>query len=50
MKGKLRLKKAERGGIFAVKTRKLVSEEGAEAVRHKKKELEKKKREKKQAV
>lgn len=50
MKGKLRLKKAERGGIFAVKTRKLVSEEGAEAVRQKKKELEKKKREKKQAV
>ena len=37
MKGKLRLKKAERGGIFAVKTRKLVSEEGAEAVRQKKK-------------
>ena len=50
MKGKLRLKKAERGGIFAVKTRKLVSEEGAEAVHQKKKELEKKKREKKQAV
>ena len=50
MKGKLRLKKAERGGLFAVKTRKLVSEEGAEAVRQKKKELEKKKREKKQAV
>ena len=50
MKGKLRLKKAERGGIFAVKTRKLVSEEGAEAVRQKKKELEKKKRDKKQAV
>ena len=50
MKRKLRLKKAERGGIFAVKTRKLVSEEGAEAVRQKKKELEKKKREKKQAV
>ena len=50
MKGKLRLKKAECGGIFAVKTRKLVSEEGAEAVRQKKKELEKKKREKKQAV
>ena len=37
MKGKLRLKKAERGGVFAVKTLKSVDEEGAEAVRRKKK-------------
>lgn len=47
MKGKLRLKKAEQGGIFAVKTLKLVSEEDAALIRQKKKEIEKKKREKK---
>ncbi|MCI8505750.1 MAG: exonuclease domain-containing protein [Lachnospiraceae bacterium] len=44
MKGKLRLKKAERGGIFAVKTLKFVSEAEAEELRLKRKELEKKKR------
>lgn len=47
MKGKLRLKKAERGGVFAVKTLKSVDEEGAETVRRKKKETDKKKRKKK---
>ena len=44
MKGKLRLKKAEKGGVFAVKTLKLISEAEAEEVRLKRKELEKKKR------
>ncbi|MCI9487421.1 MAG: exonuclease domain-containing protein [Lachnospiraceae bacterium] len=44
MKGKLRLKKAERGGVFAVKTLKLISEEDAVEIRLKKKELEKKRR------
>lgn len=44
LKGKLRLKKAERGGVFAVKTLKLISEEDAGEIRLKKKELEKKKR------
>lgn len=46
MKGKLRLKKAESGGVFAVKTLKLISEAEAEELRLKKKELEKKKRKK----
>ena len=44
MKGKLRVKKAERGGAFAVKTLKLISEAEAEELRLKRKELEKKKR------
>lgn len=46
MKGKLRLKKAERSGVFAVKTLKLISEAEALELRLKKKELEQKKREK----
>lgn len=44
MKGKLRLKKAESGGVFAVKTLKLISEAEADELRLKKKELEKRKR------
>ncbi len=50
MKGKLRIKKAERGGVFAVKTLKLISEEEAESVREKKKEQEKKRRAKNKAA
>ena len=50
MKGKIRLKKAEQGGVFAVKTLKLISEEEAELIRRKKKEMEKKKRQKRKAV
>lgn len=49
MKGKLRLKKAEGGGVFAVKTLKLISEEDTQLVYQKKKEAAKKKKEKKQA-
>ncbi|MCI8466364.1 MAG: exonuclease domain-containing protein [Lachnospiraceae bacterium] len=44
MKGKLRLKKAEKGGVFAVKTLKLISEAEAQELRLRKKELAKKKR------
>ena len=44
MKGKLRLKKAERGGVFAVKTLKLISETEVEELRLKRKELERKRR------
>ena len=50
MKGKLRIKKAEKGGVFAVKTLKLISEEEAESVREKKKEQEKKRRAKNKAA
>lgn len=46
MKGKLRIKKAEHGGVFVVKTLKLINEEQAELVRQRKKEIEKKKRQK----
>ena len=38
MKGKIRMKKAEDGSIFVVKTQKLVGEEGAEFVARKKEE------------
>lgn len=38
IKGKIRMKKAEDGGIFAVKTQKLVGQDGAEAVAQKKEE------------
>lgn len=50
LKGKLRLKKAEGGGVFAVKTLKLISEPEAELVRQKKAEIKKKKKEKQKEV
>lgn len=42
MKGKIRVKKAEDGSFFAVKTTKLVDEEGAGQIERKKEELRKK--------
>lgn len=44
MKGKLRLKKAEQGGVFVVKTLKLISETDAEFIRQKKTEMVKKRK------
>lgn len=44
MKGKLRLKKAEQGGVFVVKTLKLISEIDAEFIRQKKTEMAKKRK------
>lgn len=44
MKTKIRIKKAENGGLFAVKTSKFVSEERAQEVREKKQELAKRKK------
>ncbi|MCD2493302.1 exonuclease domain-containing protein [Lacrimispora sp. NSJ-141] len=47
MKGKLRLKKAESGGVFVVKTLKLISESDAEAIQMKRLEMLKKRKESK---
>ena len=45
LKGKIRMKKSEDGSFFAVKTTKLVDEEGAELVEKKKEEAKKKRAE-----
>lgn len=49
MKGKIRMKKSEDGSFFAVKTTKLVDEEGAELVEKKKEEAKKKRAERNKA-
>lgn len=49
MKGKIRMKKSEDGSFFAVKTTKLVDEEGAELVERKKEEVKKKRTERNKA-
>lgn len=49
MKGKIRMKKSEDGSFFAVKTTKLVGEEGAAYVEQKKEETKKKRAERNKA-
>ena len=49
LKGKIRMKKSEDGSFFAVKTTKLVDEEGAELVEKKKEEAKKKRAERNKA-
>lgn len=49
MKGKIRMKKSEDGSFFAVKTTKLVDEEGAALVQRKKEEVKKKRTERNKA-
>ena len=49
MKGKIRMKKSEDGSFFAVKTTKLVGEEGADYVEQKKEETKKKRAERNKA-
>ena len=46
IKGKIRMKRAENGQIYVVKTMKLVDEEEAAEVRNRQEELKKKRREK----
>ena len=46
MKGKIRMKKAENGNVFAVKTMKLTDETEAMMIREKKEEIKRKRREK----
>lgn len=45
MKGKIRMKRAESGNVFAVKTMKLTDEEEAQQIRDKKEEIKRKRRE-----
>lgn len=49
MKGKIRMKKSEDGAFFAIKTTKLVGEEGAALVERKKEEAKKKRAERNKA-
>ena len=49
MKGKIRIKKADRDRVFVVKTLKLTDEEGAAFVINKKEELKKKRAERSRA-
>ena len=46
MKGKIRMKKAESGNIFVVKTMKITDEAEAQMIREKKEEIKRKRREK----
>ena len=46
MKGKIRMKKAENGNTFAVKTMKITDEAEAQMIREKKEEIKRKRREK----
>ena len=46
LKGKIRLKKAENGKVFAVKTLKLVSPEEAEGIRERKEHIKEKRKKK----
>ena len=45
MKGKIRIKKSEDGSVFAVKTMKLVGDEGAALIINKKEDAKKKRAE-----
>ena len=50
LKGKVRIKKAENGKIYVIKTMKLIDRSEADDIRAKKELLQKKKRQKKQQI